>query len=68
MPPSMYSCSEPLPRESPLWDLPNVLITPHTAAVTDKLWQRHFELIRENLLRFERDQPLRGTVDKQRGY
>jgi phosphoglycerate dehydrogenase-like enzyme len=32
---------EPLPSDSPLWDLENLLITPHTAGLTEKLWQRH---------------------------
>jgi len=59
---------EPLPAGSPYWALPNVLITPHTAAVTEKLWVRHFALISENLKRFLADQPLRGLVDKSRGY
>jgi phosphoglycerate dehydrogenase-like enzyme len=59
---------EPLPSDSPLWDLENLLITPHTAAVTDKLWQRHYALVYENLRRFLAGQPLLGLVDKQKGY
>lgn len=59
---------EPLPPASPYWTLPNVLITPHTAAVTEKLWARHFSLISENLKRFFAGQPLLGLVDKTRGY
>jgi len=59
---------EPLPPESPLWDMENVLITPHTAALTEKLWDRHFELLRVNLHRFMAHQPLLGLVDKTRGY
>lgn len=59
---------EPLPPESPLWDLQNLLLTPHTAAVTDKLWQRHYALVHENLRRFLSGQPLLGLVDKQKGY
>jgi phosphoglycerate dehydrogenase-like enzyme len=59
---------EPLPRESPYWDLPNVLITPHTAAVTTKLWERHYAQISENLQRFLAGEPLLWVVDKHRGY
>jgi phosphoglycerate dehydrogenase-like enzyme len=40
---------EPLAADSPLWDVPNLLITPHTAALTDKLWERHYALFSENL-------------------
>ncbi|HEY4904565.1 MAG TPA: D-2-hydroxyacid dehydrogenase [Candidatus Sulfotelmatobacter sp.] len=59
---------EPLPSESPLWDLPNLLITPHTAALTDKLWERHYALLSENLRRYVALQPLLDVVDKQKGY
>ncbi len=45
---------EPLPPDSPFWLLDNVLITPHTAAVTERLWERHYQLIVENLKRFLR--------------
>ncbi len=38
---------EPLAADSPLWDVPNLLITPHTAALTDKLWERHYALFSE---------------------
>jgi phosphoglycerate dehydrogenase-like enzyme len=59
---------EPLPVDSPFWSLDNLLITPHTAAVTEKLWERHYHLIAENLKRFVAGQPLLNEVDKQRGY
>lgn len=59
---------EPLPLDSPLWDLDNLLITPHTAALTEKLWQRHYALVAENLRRYLAGQPLLAVVDKQRGY
>ena len=59
---------EPLPAESPLWKLDNLLITPHTAALTDKLWERHFERITENLRRYFAGEQLLGEVDKRRGY
>jgi phosphoglycerate dehydrogenase-like enzyme len=59
---------EPLPATSPFWSLDNVLITPHTAAVTEKLWDRHYELIVENLKRFLESKPLLNEVNKKRGY
>jgi phosphoglycerate dehydrogenase-like enzyme len=59
---------EPLPVESPLWDLENLLITPHTAGLTEKLWGRHYALFSENLGRYMKHEPLLGLVDKQRGY
>ena len=59
---------EPLPPDSPLWDLENLLITPHTAALTEKLWERHYKLIAENLRRYLAQQPLLAVVDKQKGY
>jgi len=59
---------EPLAAESPLWDVPNLLITPHTAALTDKLWERHYALFSENLRRYLSGQPLLAVVDKHKGY
>ena len=59
---------EPLPADSPLWNLDNLLITPHTAGLTDKLWQRHYELFSENLRRYIADEPLLSVVDKHKGY
>ncbi len=60
--------SEPLPPDSPYWDLDNVLITPHSAALTERLWERHYALIAENLRRFLAGELLRGVVDKRSGY
>ncbi len=59
---------EPLPADSPLWSLKNLLITPHTAAVTERLWDRHYELIVENLGRLMAGNPLLNRVDTRRGY
>ncbi len=59
---------EPLPRESPLWEMENVFITPHSAALSEKLWERHYALFTENLRRFEAGAPLLGVVDKRAGY
>lgn len=59
---------EPLPPDSRFWGLENVLITPHTAAVTERLWERHYDLIVENLRRFMSGRHLLNEVDKSRGY
>lgn len=59
---------EPLAPESKLWSLDNLLITPHTAAVTEKLWQRHYQLIHENMKRYLAGMPLLYEVNKTSGY
>lgn len=59
---------EPLPADSLLWGLDNLLITPHTAGLTEKLWHRHYDLFSENLRRYLSGQPLRFVVDKHKGY
>ncbi len=59
---------EPLPPESPLWSMDNVLITPHIAGLTDKMWQRHYDTFTKNLKRFKSGEPLLWQVDKRRGY
>jgi phosphoglycerate dehydrogenase-like enzyme len=59
---------EPLPADSPLWDMDNVLITPHTGSVTPRLWERQYALISENVRRFLAGEPLLGVVDKSKGY
>ena len=59
---------EPLPADSPLWDLDTLLITPHTAGLTEKLWQRHYDLFSENVRRYMAHQPLQSVVDKHAGY
>jgi D-2-hydroxyacid dehydrogenase (NADP+) len=60
--------TEPLPEGSELWNLETLMITPHSAALTDKLWERHFVRIAENLRRYFDDAPLKGEIDKQKGY
>lgn len=59
---------EPLSRWSPLWKMPQVLITPHTAFLTENVWHRHYEIFVANLKRYLAGQPLEGVVDKRRGY
>jgi phosphoglycerate dehydrogenase-like enzyme len=59
---------EPLPDDHPLWRLPNVLITPHTAAFGADYWDGVVDLFLENVGRFRRGEPLVNIVDQARGY
>ena len=59
---------EPLPRESPFWSLPNVLITPHTSGFRPDHWEAAIALFAENLRRFDAGEPLLNVVDKEAGY
>jgi len=59
---------EPLPADSPLWALPNVLITGHTAGRTPLYWERGIELLIDNVRRFLAGEELRNTVDTRAGY
>ena len=59
---------EPLPPMHPLWRRPNVILTPHVAACSPRIAQRHLQLFLDNLRRFSADQPLENRVDKHRWY
>jgi phosphoglycerate dehydrogenase-like enzyme len=59
---------EPLPADHPLWTLPNVLLTPHTAGHGPYLDERRFEILLDNARRFLAGQPLRNVVDKARWF
>jgi glyoxylate/hydroxypyruvate reductase A len=59
---------EPLPLESPLWDMPQVLISPHSASTSDRENLRLTELFCDNLTRFLSDKPLRNVLDVIRLY
>jgi phosphoglycerate dehydrogenase-like enzyme len=60
--------TEPLPPESPLWDLPNVLISPHTAALAGSENERIVDLFQNNLRLYLEEQPLLNRVDPQDFY
>jgi phosphoglycerate dehydrogenase-like enzyme len=55
---------EPLPPGHPLWDFPNVILTPHTAGYSPVVAERHLALLVENVGRFVRNEPLLNVVDK----
>jgi phosphoglycerate dehydrogenase-like enzyme len=59
---------EPLPVTSPLWNLPNVMITPHVGAQSARRIDDTTRLVCENLRRYFSGQPLLNLVDKQRGF
>jgi len=59
---------EPLPEHSPLWSLPNVIITPHNAGSSPHVQRREEELFLENLRRYVAGEPLLNMVDKHAGY
>jgi len=59
---------EPLPAESPLWKAPNLLITPHTSGVSDRLWDRQAGVLLELLERWFDGRELFNRVDFARGY
>ena len=59
---------EPLDPQSPLWDLPNVLLTPHTSSLRADYWDVATDLFAENLRRWDAAEPLLNVVDKNAGY
>ena len=59
---------EPLPEDSPLWDMKNVVITPHYAGATPKYFDRLVEIFTENLGRYQAGEPMINIVDKKLGY
>jgi len=59
---------EPLPPDHPLWDAPNVVITPHYSGAAAGNSRQADEVFLENLRRFVADEPLINVADKERGY
>jgi glyoxylate/hydroxypyruvate reductase A len=59
---------EPLSPDSPLWDMPNVLITPHSMSTATDENERLTTLFCDNLRRYLGEQPLHNVIDKVRGY
>ena len=60
--------TEPLPSESPLWEMPNVVVTPHDGGQSPRLEERVTELFISNLRRYMRDEELVNVVDRRLGY
>jgi phosphoglycerate dehydrogenase-like enzyme len=59
---------EPLPPDHPLWTMPNVILTMHSAGATPRYWDRAGAILRENISRFRSGQPMRNLVDYDLGY
>jgi phosphoglycerate dehydrogenase-like enzyme len=59
---------EPLAESSPLWTMPEVIVTPHTSGIGPRFWERTCELFARNLRRFRAGEPLENVVDKRAGY
>jgi phosphoglycerate dehydrogenase-like enzyme len=59
---------EPLPEDSPLYTLPNVILTPHISGVSEHYGERLAALFADNLRRYRTGQPLRNMYDPARGY
>jgi phosphoglycerate dehydrogenase-like enzyme len=59
---------EPLPEDSPLWEMENVIITPHVAGASPLTRGRQFALLKENVRRFIAGEELLNVVDKVVGY
>jgi len=59
---------EPLPADSPLWTLDNVLITPHAGAISPRFWERETDLMVRNIGHYLAGGRMENVVDKTRGY
>lgn len=60
--------TEPLPQGHPLWDMPNVIITPHASGGSPLRLDRWVDVSCENLRRYLDGRPLVGVIDKEKGY
>ncbi len=60
--------TEPLPEDHPLWKMSNVIITPHVAAASPRIAERHLATLLENVRRFVRGEPPSTLVDKRKWY
>jgi phosphoglycerate dehydrogenase-like enzyme len=59
---------QPLPEDSELWNLPNVIVTPRIGGISSQKWPAILPIFRENLRRFIAGEPLHNLVDKELGY
>lgn len=59
---------EPLPKGSKLWNLENVIITPHVSGLSPRYWERATDLFCENIRRYKAGDELLNVVDKKLGY
>jgi phosphoglycerate dehydrogenase-like enzyme len=59
---------EPLPAMSPLWGMPNVIVTSHVSGMGPRYWERAMDMFAANLERWLEGRPLENVVDKRAGY
>lgn len=59
---------EPLPEHNPLWDLSNVILSPHVSALTQEMWDGRREIFKENLRRFLANEPFLYVCNKTAGF
>ena len=62
------TAEEPLPKDNPLWDMENVLLTAHVSAVSDRLWRGRADGMKENLRRYLSGEPFLYVCDKEAGF
>ena len=60
--------TEPLPPDSPLWDMPRVIISPHSASTADTENMKQTDLLIYNLKRYMKGEPLKNVLDKNLLY
>ncbi len=56
--------AEPLPTDHPLWEMENVIITPHVAAASPRIAERHLQVLLTNISHFVNNEPLINVADK----
>jgi glyoxylate/hydroxypyruvate reductase A len=60
--------TEPLPSDSPMWDLPNVIVSPHSASTVSAENRRIVDIFLDNLRRFLAGEPMVNAFNKSLGY
>jgi phosphoglycerate dehydrogenase-like enzyme len=60
--------TEPLPQDSPLWEMKNVIITAHYAGATSQYQVKAMAIFLDNLRRYWEGEPLRNVINKKLGY
>lgn len=59
---------EPLPKEHPLWDAPNLQISPHVSSLGREYFPRSLDILRLNLDRMKKGEPLMNEYKRDKGY
>jgi phosphoglycerate dehydrogenase-like enzyme len=59
---------EPLPSDSELWDVPNLILTPHISGLSKAYTDRSFQILSANLTKIEKGDKLFNVVDRKKGY